>query len=323
MNNKSSSQYFLDNLTLPNNENQLIEFVNNQIGIYLTYCGLYGTDYGYQDFLKKQNLNNFSQHTNSFYPKSIEALAKDFIEKTNINLNTLTENNTDFESVLYKIYCAYHKHCFHGCAFIDNSILENGLDVSKKHPLNQEYLELATKYNLFESVINFDYSKIYYSFTAQPSAKFAYSSPSWIGFLISDSRAYELKNYDEALAKLQTYINSCNLNAEDSKNIVEFFNKSWHTYKNSQPVILEINNPTPALSLDEFKSHYHKFIPPTQSIEQDVVKFFYYLYVMNIFNVKNNNFKNDTIPKSDIVKIHYLPHINLLKEKMKKNQKEK
>ena len=145
-NNSTISQYFLDNLIFPEDESQLINYINNQISIYLTYHCFYGMDFGYQDFLKKQKLNDFSQDTNSFYFDAITALAQDFIEKANINLNSLTQNSASIESVFYEIYCDYHKHCFHGCAFIDDSILKYGLDASKKHPLNSEYLELSSKY---------------------------------------------------------------------------------------------------------------------------------------------------------------------------------
>lgn len=317
-----SSNYFLNNLVLPNDDSKLITSINNQISIYLTYCGFYGTDFGYEKFLQEQNLNDFSQHTSLFYPGAIKALARDFIKKTNISFETLTQNNTSFESVIYEIYLEYHKHCYHGCAFIDDSILTHGLDASKKHPLNYEYLELASKYNFSRAVIQADFPRIYYSFTPQSSAEYAYSSPSWIGFFINDSRAYTLKNYDDALAKLQSYIKSCDINAEDQKTIIEFFNKSWQTYKDSQPVVLEINNPAPPLSFDEFKALYFKLITPTFNVEQDIVNFFNYLYVMNFFSRENNNFTDKKIPTSDIVKVYYLPHINLLKEKMKRSQKE-
>ena len=113
MSNMPLSQYFLDNLVLPNNENQLIESVNNQIAIYLTYSSFYGMDYGYQEFLKKQNLNNFSEHTNAFYQDAIKALARDFIEKANISLENFDKTGVSVESLFYEIYCAYNKHCFH------------------------------------------------------------------------------------------------------------------------------------------------------------------------------------------------------------------
>ena len=99
-NNTTTSQYFLENLVLPKNEDKLLDFINNQIGLYLTYCRFYGTDLGYQEFLKNQNIKDFSQHTSLFYPDAIEALARDFMIKENINLNTLTKNNISVENLL-------------------------------------------------------------------------------------------------------------------------------------------------------------------------------------------------------------------------------
>lgn len=314
-----TSSEFLDNLKFPDDERKLITFINNQISLYITYCTLYHGGEGYKEFLAKQELD-FTLDKNSFYHKAVGLLAKDFYKKNENRLGYFFNGEIKLEALFYELYRVVNKNGFHGCSILDDSILKNGLDSSKKDPLNQEYYDLSSKYGFDDGLTGDNLNRIYFSFNPKESTEYAYGSPSWIRFFISQGNAYEMKDYDLALETLKNHLEDYELNGQATDEVLEYFDRIWKTYSKSQPIILKIKNPNELLPYNEFEECC-KVLDFTAKPEEIFEKFFHYLLGgSNLFYQKVNNFTNNKVDPEDIEEVYFLPHISMLKEKQKETQ---
>ena len=201
-------------------------------------------------------------------------------------------------------------------AFKD-SIKENGLIIKNK-PWNLNELETIKnifirhgKYDIFGLYQGEEKTPLHLASNLLSSSYYSISSPTWFLHFTSggmknkdlDKEAYRNRDYDSCLNNILTLIKEYNLSQEESKIIIDFFNKYYNILAtNKEPILLLIER-------NKIKSD--------RVIETKEVNETEFDYVKRIFNIycTQNIIVRDNISKEDIEIIKYIDEKNKVNKK--------
>ena len=209
----------------------------------------------------------------------------------------------------------YYYHSTNG-AFL-KSISNTGL-ILKNKPWDLKELELIknifskrNKKDIFGLYQGEENTPIYLASSLASSSYYAISSPTWFLHFVSggmknstyDREAYRNRDYDACLKNVSNLINEYKLDNEESKIVIEFFNKYYNILGlNKEPILLLI------------KRDYIDKEPINTNKKSDETQFEYIKRTLNEYCSRNIMLK-ENINKEDIIIINYFNKKKYLKNK--------